>query len=269
MSNQPGQPSSAPAPRDARPKTRDASSVAPGWPGATREEMLSRIRRGLGRESLRGRGTEKKGEQVRGLPTPAPVLDESIIRTVPPTADLVAHFAAQAAAAGMKVHRLRAAEVPDRVAALLAEVGAKKIVVGVGDLLQAQAINDALHCHGITIVDWQSSPGLDAQFDVDAGITDVQAAIAETGTLVCCTDAGHSRGLSLLPPVHVAIVRASDIVPDLVDYWGRWANPGAGGEMPSSIVLITGPSKTADIEGELITGVHGPGQVFVVLVEDA
>src|SRR5690606_18699946 len=98
--------------------------------------------------------------------------------------------------------------------------------------------------------------------------TDVHAAIAETGSLVCCSDGGHSRGLSLIPPVHIAIVRKSDILPDMFDFWPRYAQSQPD-ELPSSIAFITGPSKTADIEGVLITGVHGPGRVFVLVVEDA
>ena len=97
-------------------------------------------------------------------------------------------------------------------------------------------------------------------------ITDVHGAIAESGTIVCASDAGHSRGLSLVPPVHIALVRQSDILPDLIDFLRKWkGTPGSG--MPSSLTLITGPSKTADIEGELIVGVHGPGQVHIVVME--
>ena len=105
-----------------------------------------------------------------------------------------------------------------------------------------------------------------SQYEADVGITDVHAALAETGTLVCQAGPLHGRGHSLVPPVHVAIVRRSDILPDLLDLVARM--PENSRELPSAIALITGPSKTADIEGILITGVHGPGRVFVLLVED-
>jgi L-lactate dehydrogenase complex protein LldG len=138
----------------------------------------------------------------------------------------------------------------------------------VGTLPQALGLKESLRRKGVQVVEWADTPGLASQFDTDAGITDVHAALAETGTLVCSTDAGHSRGLSLVPPVHVAIVRRSDIVPDMLDLWAR-SRGIAAAELPSSIALITGPSKTADIEGELVVGVHGPGEVHVILVEDA
>ena len=67
-----------------------------------------------------------------------------------------------------------------------------------------------------------------------------------------------------MPPVHIAIVRAAQIVPDMLDLWP----PGVPApSMPASLVLVTGPSKTADIEGILITGVHGPREVRVIVVE--
>ena len=117
------------------------------------------------------------------------------------------------------------------------------------------------------ILDWRHEGGVDAQFDVDAGITDVHAALAETGTLICCSDTEHSRCLSLVPPLHVAVVGRRDVLPDMIDFW-RSVEAESDGTLSSSISFITGPSKTADIEGELITGVHGPGRVEIYLVED-
>jgi L-lactate utilization protein LutC len=64
-------------------------------------------------------------------------------------------------------------------------------------------------------------------------------------------------------PVHVAVVGEWQIVPDLFDFFESLA---AGPNLPANVNLITGPSKTADIEGVLVTGMHGPGQVHIVLV---
>ena len=68
----------------------------------------------------------------------------------------------------------------------------------------------------------------------------------------------------MIPPVHIAVVAQAQIVPDLCDFFD-----GLGGSLPANINVITGPSKTADIEGILITGVHGPGDVHVVVVSDS
>ena len=108
---------------------------------------------------------------------------------------------------------------------------------------------------------WDQST-LDAAYDLDCGVTDVYAAVAETGSLVIVPTPGHGRALSLVPPIHVAIVEPANIVPDLIDLLEKIS---AGPRVPN-ITIITGPSKTADIEGALVTGVHGPGVVRVFLV---
>jgi L-lactate utilization protein LutC len=113
---------------------------------------------------------------------------------------------------------------------------------------------------GVTWLD--PNTGDDAMFSADVGITSAAAAIAETGSLVCTSGPDCWRGLSLIPPIHVAVIRADQILPDLLDWFSGPPEP-----LPANITLISGPSKTADIEGILITGVHGPGEVHVVVVD--
>jgi L-lactate dehydrogenase complex protein LldG len=90
----------------------------------------------------------------------------------------------------------------------------------------------------------------------------VQRAIAETGTLVCVSGASSARGASLIPPVHIAVLEEGQILADLFDYFEQ-LDPQ---DLPANVNMITGPSKTADIEGVLVTGMHGPGAVHVVLL---
>lgn len=104
----------------------------------------------------------------------------------------------------------------------------------------------------------------DALFAADAGITDVVLAIAETGSIVIRVGDTVGRKAWLVPPVHIAMVRASQVVPDLIDAMERCRF----GSDSSATVIITGPSKTADIEGVLVTGVHGPGAVHILLLDD-
>lgn len=100
---------------------------------------------------------------------------------------------------------------------------------------------------------------------VDAGLTLTHGGIAETGTLVIWSGAQSPRLLSLVPPVHIAILHASRVVESLMDMMIKeeWA---AG--LPTNVILISSPSKTADIQQTLAYGAHGPKQLIVVLVED-
>jgi L-lactate dehydrogenase complex protein LldG len=99
----------------------------------------------------------------------------------------------------------------------------------------------------------------------DAGISSVDWAVAETGTLAVTAQIGHERLTSLAPPIHIAIVERSQIVPDLFDLFQKLQESRLT-SMPSNLSMITGPSKTGDIELELTTGIHGPGKWIVIIV---
>jgi L-lactate dehydrogenase complex protein LldG len=99
----------------------------------------------------------------------------------------------------------------------------------------------------------------------DIGISSVDLAVAETGTLVMCSKPGQERVASLAPPVHLALVDQRQIVPDLFDVFDELARRGVD-SLPSNLVFNTGPSKTGDIELRLTTGVHGPKHWHVVVV---
>ena len=99
-------------------------------------------------------------------------------------------------------------------------------------------------------------------FNFDVGITTAQAAIAETGTLVLDSSVERNRLLSLVPPVHVALLDASRIYPTLGE---TLAMLQSGDEISPAITFITGPSRTADIELTLAIGVHGPQELYVII----
>jgi L-lactate dehydrogenase complex protein LldG len=104
----------------------------------------------------------------------------------------------------------------------------------------------------------------------DLGLTGVDLAIAETGTLVVVSGAGRPRSTSLLPPCHIAVFDRTALVESLrqvgvfLEAWHGDGRPPAGG---ASINFITGPSRTADIELTLTRGVHGPKEVHAIFVE--
>ena len=97
----------------------------------------------------------------------------------------------------------------------------------------------------------------------DVGITSADYALADTGTLVLLASPAEARLISLLPPVHVAVVPKERVLTGLDELLTILPLPA---EATSSMVLITGPSRTADIEQILVRGVHGPGEIHVVVV---
>ena len=133
-------------------------------------------------------------------------------------------------------------------------------------LLSRLEIDDLLAERQITVFGWKAvlrkqrgrtDRWPDWVFAADLGITSVSWAVAETGTLALCSEPGQGRVVSLLPATYLAIIEPSQIVPDLFDLFERFED--LKHDLPSNIVLVTGPSKTGDIELKLTTGVHGPG----------
>jgi L-lactate dehydrogenase complex protein LldG len=100
---------------------------------------------------------------------------------------------------------------------------------------------------------------------VDAGFTGTVGGVAETGGLLLLPGAAEPRLLSLVPPVHIAMLRCSTIYDT---FWSAVKALGWGRDLPPNALLISGPSKTADIEQTLAYGVHGPKRLIVVLVND-
>jgi len=104
----------------------------------------------------------------------------------------------------------------------------------------------------------------------DFGLTGVDLAVAETGTLILVSGAGRPRATSLLPPCHIAVFDRTALVESLgqvgvfLEAWHRDGRPPAAGAV---INFITGPSRTADIELTLTRGVHGPKEVHAIFVE--
>jgi L-lactate dehydrogenase complex protein LldG len=108
---------------------------------------------------------------------------------------------------------------------------------------------------------WYGKDAREEQGRADIGLTGCEAALAETGSLAMVAGPGRPRTPSLLPYVHVVIIRGSDIVLGMGEFFERYK---ALPRLPY-VVFITGPSRTADIELSLTLGVHGPGKVIAIL----
>ena len=100
--------------------------------------------------------------------------------------------------------------------------------------------------------------------EIDAGLCTAQIGIADTGTLVLCSEAERHRLVSLVPPASVIVLFERDLVPDFSTALQRLEQDG----LPTTTSFITGPSRTADIELTLTVGVHGPASVDVILIGD-
>ena len=186
--------------------------------------------------------------------------------------DLCDRMAEEVDAVGGKAFRVP--DLPaarDLLAALLDEAGAKSALCWEHDVLTRLGLAKFLQTRDIVRHSYESLAQIDlsaqraAMLACDIGISSVDCAIAETGTLMVCSRPGQERVASLLPPMHVAIVERQQIVPDLLDAFALLHQRGLD-NLPSNVTLITGPSKTGDIELQLTTGVHGPKHWRVILV---
>ncbi len=101
------------------------------------------------------------------------------------------------------------------------------------------------------------------QWEAEAGITTCKALLVRTGSIIIDSAVGRQAGL--IAPHHFVLANACQIYPDLFDYFEKINNELT---MPSSISIVSGPSRTADIEKKLVKGAHGPAQVTVLLLVD-
>ena len=104
----------------------------------------------------------------------------------------------------------------------------------------------------------------DLLFEIDAAITTTRGGIAETGSLILWPTPDEPRLMSLVPPIHIAVLYASDIYSTFREAMisENWSS-----EMPTNAILISGPSKTADIEQTLVYGIHGCKELVVFVLK--
>ena len=169
------------------------------------------------------------------------------------------------------VHRVAdAAHATACVLELLAERGVHRVLAWDDQWLQPAGLGSSLRGAGIAVEScWLPQEGaertarLKALDDVVVGITGAHGALADTGSIVVVSGPGRGRIASLLPPVHIAVIGAEQLSPTLSTFLG--ANPAIA-DVGSNVVAITGPSRTGDIEGTLVLGVHGPGDLHVIVI---
>lgn len=206
----------------------------------SRDAILSALR------SARGLAD---GEQVAD---PTPVLQVE--------GDLTDAFETNARALLSEVHRVQGWQAAwQHLESLIREKGWQTAAIWEPPAFPQPGLTDALARASCSVLQPAEWPG------ADVGITGADAGIAATGSLVLASGPGKPRSVSLLPPVHVALLAESRIVPTLEEWL---AANGDTLPRPAGIVLVSGPSRSGDIEMVVTLGVHGPGEVHILLVSD-
>lgn len=148
---------------------------------------------------------------------------------------------------------------------IVAAAGATRIAVSDAPVVLQLVRRLAGERSGVEVVPW--SAGRAALVETDLGVSCAQWGIAETGSLVLESAREHHRLVSLVPPIHVALLPRSAILGTLGEALDV-VRVASGALRSRAVTLITGPSRTADIELTLVVGVHGPKELHVILTPE-
>jgi L-lactate dehydrogenase complex protein LldG len=152
----------------------------------------------------------------------------------------------------------REEDVPEAVARYLRDLNlAARVRIGEDEMLSG--------------LPWKKAGALEiasgpAEPSDTTGITRAQVGAAETGTLFLTSGSDNPTTLNFLPETHIAVIRKSDIVGGYEDAWNRLRKSYGEGTLPRNVNLISGPSRTADIEQTMVMGAHGPRRLHVIVV---
>jgi len=222
-------------------------------PNPARDEILGRIR-----TALNSTPTEPGLPWQMGLdPPPGRTLDSTIA-----AGNLMGAFRNRLQVAGGTFHLAWSpVEATDVIREIALDTGARRVLHSDHPLVKLRT-----ECMGDEF-EWVSyDDDREELLSCDLGLTTANWGVAETGTIVLVSAAEHHRLASLLPPVHVALLDSACLVPTLDDLFAE-VHDGDPDSLSRTITMITGPSRTADIELELAVGVHGPREVHVILLE--
>ena len=219
-----------------------------------RELMLATIRRSLGVTGAEATRQLEVATRLAGHP-------EGVVPQrgqLPPAARLDLFASMVKAAAGTVERMADPADIPAAVAAFLrAHNLAPAIRHGADPLLASMPWERA----GTLEIRRGAADGSDL-----AAVSHAFAAVAETGTLVLTSGADNPTTLNFLPDVHIVVVTALDVASDFETVMARLRSRFGAGAMPRTVNMITGPSRSADIEQTLILGAHGPRKLHVIVV---
>lgn len=162
-----------------------------------------------------------------------------------------------------------AAAIAQTLALLMAR-GVTSVTAWEDHSLPAPDLSQTLTAAGVEVIHTQHQTEGDAASRAQLartalGITSALAGLADSGSVVVASGHGQARATSLAPPIYLAFLRTTDIYSDLP----TWMAQQGASLLPqtANLVIITGPSRTADIELTLVVGVHGPGEIHVILID--
>ncbi len=248
---------------------------------SNRDEFLANVRRALDREA------DPTPDAPPAQPSHAPTTAEEIMIVAAEGADGLFDEAERSAInADWKVYRADSpAEAADYIAGIVRDLGAGRAVRSGHRVLDDIGLDAAMEAIGVEITTMvlsakdreaesaqQRTKMRQKAIHADVGITGADYVIAETGTCVLLPREELSRVVSLLPPVHVAVVRKGQVLPSLDELFAllhaQQVLPGDTdiGGLHRYGSLISGPSRTGDIDQTITTGVHGPGEVHLVML---
>lgn len=179
--------------------------------------------------------------------------------------------------AALKVAGAQAIEAADEAGAaeeaagVIRALNLRSAAIGEGITSDSASVAARLTADGYEVIrivpqDGQAAGDLKQRLSaIDVGIVEADYAIASTGTLAMVATPQRPRSVSLLPPINIVMLRAARILPDLAAVL-RAVGPETIASHP--MVLVTGPSRTADIEKRIVIGVHGPKELYVVIIPD-
>jgi L-lactate dehydrogenase complex protein LldG len=220
--------------------------------------VLDDVRRALGRTATLS-------------PEPLEPFIEPVIKA--DVSELITRFTGEATAVRAQVYRVSdKLQFVERITQLCAEDRGHEIALSGAELFAEIDLGSMLIARGFSAcfeLDGLDHESLIARLaNCGAGVTAVDYAIAETGTIVLSSDEPNALLVSLLPPVHIALLRSSQVMASLDEVISRLSKERINLAGPSrSITLITGPSRTSDVELVLSIGVHGPKELHVIILD--
>jgi L-lactate utilization protein LutC len=182
-----------------------------------------------------------------------------------PIEDPPARFIEELEALGGHAKRVESLEkAREYVLSLARERGAELLIRWDVEELEALGVDGPLAEAGVEVALWRDLEDFrEVAARADIGLSTAEWAIADTGSLVLTSGPGKGRTVTLLPPTYVAVVPAEKVLRTVPEAIEKYAGDGG---LPANVVFHTGPSRSGDIEMEIFVGMHGPGDVHVVLV---